>query len=80
MIIYTYQFLWSLYFLGFQLVSFDYSQLELRILAHLSNDDKLKARLIHDTDFFTSLAADLLKNSENEITHEQRQNAKQVKN
>ncbi|CAF2131488.1 unnamed protein product [Rotaria magnacalcarata] len=63
---------------GFQLVSFDYSQLELRILAHLSNDDKLKARLITDTDFFISLAADLLKEPEHEITHEQRQNAKQI--
>jgi DNA polymerase-1 len=52
--------------------------LELRVLAHLSNDDKLKARLIHDTDFFISLAADLLKKPEHEITSEQRQNAKQV--
>ncbi|CAF1107116.1 unnamed protein product [Rotaria sp. Silwood1] len=62
----------------FQLVSFDYSQLELRILAHLSNDEKLKTRLINDTDFFISLAADLLKKSEHEITCEQRQNAKQI--
>jgi len=63
---------------GFQLVSFDYSQLELRVLAHLSNDNKLKTRLINNTDFFISLAADLLKKSEYEITSEQRQNAKQV--
>ncbi|CAF3237692.1 unnamed protein product [Rotaria socialis] len=69
---------WELHNLSFQLVSFDYSQLELRILAHLSNDDKLKARLIIDTDFFISLAADLLKKPEHEITHEQRQNAKQI--
>lgn len=66
------------FIVGFQLVSFDYSQLELRVLAHLSNDDKLKTRLINDTDFFISLAADLLKKSEHEITREQRQNAKQV--
>ncbi|CAF0821419.1 unnamed protein product [Rotaria sordida] len=46
---------------SFQLVSFDYSQLELRILVHLSNDNKLKTRLINDTGFFMSFAADLLK-------------------
>ncbi len=66
------------FYLGFQLVSFDYSQLELRVLAHLSKDEKLKLRLLNQTDFFISLAADLLKKSEYEITHEQRQNAKQV--
>ncbi|CAF3379146.1 unnamed protein product [Rotaria sp. Silwood2] len=63
---------------GFQLVSFDYSQLELRILVHLFNDSKLKTRLINDTDFFISLAADVLKKTEYEITHEQHQNAKQI--
>ncbi|CAF1182526.1 unnamed protein product [Rotaria sordida] len=62
----------------FQLVSFDYSQLELCVLAHLSNDEKLKTHLINDTDFFISLAADLLKKPEHEITREQRQNAKQI--
>ncbi|CAF4347630.1 unnamed protein product, partial [Rotaria sp. Silwood2] len=62
----------------FQLVSFDYSQLELRILAHLSNDEKLKTCLINNTDFFISLAADLVKKPEHEITREQRQNAKQI--
>ncbi len=64
--------------LGFQLVSFDYSQLELRVLAYLSNDDKLKTRLINDSDFFISLAADLFKKPEYEINSVQRQNAKQV--
>ena len=63
---------------GFQLVSFDYSQLELRVLAHLSNDNKLKTCLTNNSDFFISLAADLLKISEHEITAEQRHNAKQV--
>ena len=66
------------FFIGFQLVSFDYCQLELRVLAHLSNDEKLIARLTNKADFFISLAADLLRKDENEITHEQRQNAKQV--
>ncbi|CAF2671985.1 unnamed protein product [Rotaria sp. Silwood2] len=63
---------------GFQLISFDYSQLELRILAHLSNDEKLKTCLINNTDFFISLASDLVKKPEHEITREQRQNAKQI--
>jgi DNA polymerase-1 len=63
---------------GSQLVSFDYSQLELRVLAYLSKDEKLQAQLLNDTDFFISLAADLLKKPKYEITHEQRQNAKQV--
>ena len=64
--------------LGFQLVSFDYSQLELRVLAYLSKDEKLNARLALDTDFFLTLAADLLRKPIEEITREQRQNAKQV--
>ncbi len=70
--------LFSSYLLGFQLVSFDYSQLELRVLAYLSKDEKLTACLSNNTDFFISLAADLLKKPEYEITREQRQNAKQV--
>ncbi len=71
-------FLLTISSLGFQLVSFDYSQLELRVLAYLSNDEKLKARLSTNTDFFIALAADLLKKPEDEITAEQRQHAKQV--
>ena len=67
-------------FAGFQLISFDYSQLEIRVLAHLSDDEKLKTRLISNTDFFISLAADLLKKSEQEITDVQRQHAKRVRN
>jgi DNA polymerase I-like protein with 3'-5' exonuclease and polymerase domains len=67
-------------FVGFQLVSFDYSQLELRVLAHLSNDNKLKTCLRNNSDFFITLAANLFKISEYEVTPEQRQNAKQVKN
>jgi len=63
---------------GYQLVSFDYSQLELRLLAYLSKDEQLKSCLTTNQDFFISLAANLLKKSEQEITREQRQNAKQV--
>ena len=60
-------------------MSFDYSQLELRILAHLSNDAKLQVRLMAENDFFVSLAADLLKRPEQEISRVQRQQAKQVR-
>ena len=49
------------------------------MLAFLSHDEALQARLTHDSDFFISLAAELLKRSSHEITREQRQHAKQVK-
>jgi len=63
---------------GYQLVSFDYSQLELRILAHLSNDEQLKTFLRQDGDFFITLASTILHQPIEEITPEQRQNAKQI--
>ncbi|CAF1126197.1 unnamed protein product, partial [Didymodactylos carnosus] len=64
---------------GFKLVSIDYSQLELRILAHLSVDIKLQERLNDPKfDFFMSLASHLLNKSIISVTEDERQNAKQI--
>ena len=42
---------------GFVLISADYSQIELRILAHFARDDALMEALTRDEDVFRSLAA-----------------------
>lgn len=63
---------------GFQLFSFDFSQLELRILASLSNDENLKKILVESEDFFRSLASNLFRKSLDKVTEEQRQSAKKV--
>jgi len=59
-------------------VSADYSQLELRILAHLSQDAQLLATLTNGGDVFKALAARIQKVDEAAVTNEQRQQAKQV--
>lgn len=66
--------------LGSTLLSADYSQLELRILAHLSGDKGLCAVLSRrDGDVFRSIAAAWKKKkNEQEVTDEERQQAKQI--
>jgi hypothetical protein len=65
-------------FLGFQLISFDYTHLELHVLAHLSNDDRLRACLTHRVDVFVALATHLWPTSDTTITDRQRQTIEQV--
>ncbi len=60
------------------LLAADYSQLELRILAHLAKDAKLTAILNSGGDVFKQIAAKWKNTSVEEITGEQRQQAKQV--
>ncbi|PSN38804.1 hypothetical protein C0J52_07902 [Blattella germanica] len=59
-------------------VSADYSQLELRILAHLAKDSVLSSILNADCDVFRNIAASWNKIDEAQVTNEQRQWAKQV--
>lgn len=56
----------------------DYSQLELRIIAHLSKDRKLIEVLNGGEDVFKAIASQLKMVSIESVTTEQRQQAKQV--
>lgn len=56
----------------------DYSQLELRMIAHLSQDSKLIKILNRDGDVFKLITAQWKSISVEEVTPEQRQQAKQV--
>ena len=59
-------------------LSADYSQLELRILAHLSNDDKLCTIFNEGGDAFCKIASEWFGLEEDTISDEQRQHTKQM--
>jgi DNA polymerase-1 len=63
---------------GWQLVTADYSQIELRFLAHLSGDEALRKAFTDDRDIHTLVAADIFKVTETEVTSAQRRVAKTV--
>ena len=56
----------------------DYSQLELRILAHMSGDEKLQRVLNSEGDVFKMIAGEWLGVPATHITAEERQQAKQI--
>jgi len=58
------------------LLSADYSQIELRLMAHLSNDDQMIDAFMHQADIHTSTAAKIFNVPENEVTSSQRSKAK----
>ena len=61
---------------GFQLASFDYSQIELRVLAHMSHDPNLVSAFQSREDVHTVTAALMFKVSETDVTKDQRRLAK----
>ncbi len=61
---------------GCLLMSADYSQVELRIMAHLSKDEAMIAAFDQDKDIHTATAARIFGVPENEVTPEQRRRAK----
>ncbi len=63
---------------GFLILAADYSQLELRILAHLSGDEKLSAALDDGKDVFKAIAAEWKRVDVSEVTADMRQEAKQI--
>ncbi|MCE9533453.1 MAG: DNA polymerase I, partial [Planctomycetes bacterium] len=63
---------------GWKLLSADYSQVELRLLAHFSKDEMLRAAFAEDRDIHTSVAAEIYKTPLNAVTSEQRRMAKTV--
>jgi len=63
---------------GWQLISADYSQIELRILAHCSEDPILIKAFVNDEDIHTRTAAEVFQYIPSLITPEVRQQAKAI--
>jgi len=63
---------------GHQLISADYSQIELRILAHLSDDPALIAAFLAGEDIHQAVAAQINNIPLDQVTKEQRSGAKMV--
>ena len=61
---------------GFKLVSIDYSQIELRTLAHICGDDNLCDAFWHDRDVHTATAAAVYGIAPEQVSKAQRQNGK----
>src|SRR5262249_51479804 len=60
------------------ILSVDYSQVELRILAHLSGDENLKKAFLKDDDIHTYTAALIFDVKEKDVTYHMRDTAKRV--
>lgn len=60
------------------ILSGDYSQIELRILAHMADVQALKDAFFHDVDIHTKTASDIFHVPINEVSKEQRRMAKAV--
>ena len=63
---------------GFVMVAADYSQIELRIMAHLSSDPSLVDAFNNGKDIHRATAAEIMGVPESEVTTEQRRHAKAV--
>ncbi|MDD3347180.1 DNA polymerase I [Oscillibacter sp.] len=63
---------------GCVLVDADYSQIELRLLAHISGDDAMRAAFTSGQDIHTATAAQVFHVAPDEVTHEMRRRAKAV--
>ncbi len=63
---------------GMHLVTLDYSQIELRVLAHLSKDPNLTKAFLEGADVHRRTAAEVFEIAEEDVTSEQRRVAKAV--
>jgi DNA polymerase-1 len=63
---------------GWQLVAADYSQVELRVMAHVSQDSGLRSAFERDEDIHAATAAAVLSVPISEVTKDQRRIAKSV--
>ena len=63
---------------GFKLLAADYSQIELRIMAHLSGDEGLLAAFASDQDVHRATAAEVFGAALDEVTADQRRSAKAI--
>ena len=63
---------------GCVLVDADYSQIELRILAHMAGDEAMEAAFLAGGDFHAETAAKVFHVNREDVTHEMRRRAKAV--
>jgi DNA polymerase-1 len=63
---------------GWQLMTADYSQIELRVLAHFSADTTLQQAFIDDRDIHTQVASDVYGVPLDQVTRDMRRNAKAI--
>lgn len=63
---------------GYKMISADYSQIELRLMAHISNDPNLLHAFENNLDIHTATAAEILDVPLDQITSEQRRHAKAI--
>ncbi|TMV48328.1 DNA polymerase I [Paenibacillus mesophilus] len=63
---------------GWSILAADYSQIELRVLAHISGDTNLKEAFLNDMDVHTKTAMDVFGVSEAEVDSNMRRQAKAV--
>jgi DNA polymerase-1 len=63
---------------GYRLLSADYSQIELRILAHVSGEPKLREAFLRGEDIHTATAAEVLGRDPATLTKEERNVAKMI--
>lgn len=63
---------------GYKIISADYSQIELRIMAHISNDPTLLKAFEDNLDIHQATAAEVLGISLEEVTSDQRRSAKAI--
>ncbi|MCO7175954.1 DNA polymerase I [Sporolactobacillus kofuensis] len=63
---------------GWQIFSADYSQIELRVLAHIADDENLKEAFIEGMDIHTKTAMDVFGVDKDEVTALMRRHAKAV--
>lgn len=63
---------------GWYILAADYSQIELRVLAHISGDERLKEAFIHDMDIHTKTAMDVFGVTADQVDANMRRSAKAV--
>ncbi|GAA0288411.1 DNA polymerase-1 [Gracilibacillus halotolerans] len=63
---------------GWKILAADYSQIELRVLAHIAGDEKLQQAFKDDMDIHTRTAMEVFHVSEDEVTSNMRRQAKAV--
>ena len=63
---------------GYQLLAADYSQIELRIMAHLSEDENLRRAFAEGADIHRATAAEVFTTPLAQVTQDQRRSAKAI--
>ncbi len=63
---------------GYRLVAADYSQIELRIMAHLSGDEGLLGSFARDEDIHSATAAEVFEVARDDVSADQRRAAKAI--